>query len=113
MTSLNLSKDIIEQINNFISEGDNSKELEIIITNTNISLKDFINEISFLEVSKNNQICSLCDKYILIKQFKRTIKLCNHSFHKKCYENLIKEKINKNNDVNDTDNYCCLCNKTV
>lgn len=114
MTSLNLDDDILDRIKDFIQNGNNNQQLEITISKSNISIKDYLNEISHITVSKNTfSNCSLCEDQISPKKIIRTIKKCNHSFHKKCFDNLFKNKILENNVVNEISNYCPICNGSL
>jgi len=107
---IKLSDDILNEINNFIILGDKDKQLEIEISQTKVSVDDFLNEITFLTNANTNNInCSICKNKIKTNQLIRIYKNCNHTFHKKCFDKLFKQKININDFVNETTNYCPNC----
>ena len=107
---LKISDDIIIEINNFINLGNKDKQLEIEISQTKVTLEEFLNEITFTSTSKNNNSeCFICKIKIKSNQMIRIYKNCNHIFHKKCFNKLFKQKIIENNFVNETTNYCPDC----
>lgn len=107
---IQLSDDILNEINNFIHLGNKTQQLEIEISQTKISIDDFLNEITFLSNSNlNNSNCKICKNSIKNNQVIRTYKTCNHFFHKKCFDKLFKQKIKINNFVNETTIFCPDC----
>lgn len=110
MESLQLSDDILLEINNFIKHGDKSKQLEITISKTEMTVKDYLNETSFIDKAYNsNESCSICQEKILVKNSIRIIKKCNHIYHKKCFDNLFKQTIIHDNEVNEISKICPNC----
>ena len=108
---IKISHDIISEINNFINYGNKDKELEIIISSTKMTIDEYLNEITFHDLSKSNyDDCSICKLKIKNNQIIRIFKICNHTFHKKCFDKLFKQKIIQNNVVNELTNYCTNCN---
>ena len=101
---MKITNEILEKINSFILEGNMDKELEIIITEENIPLKEILKKYSKIQlVYNNNEYCNICKKYMIKGEYKRLITNCNHSCHKKCFDKIIKFSENLNCQVCDKD----------
>lgn len=102
---MNLNNEILAKINSFILEGNIDKELEITITEENIPLKDILKKHTKIQlVYDNTEYCNICKKFMVKGEYKRITINCGHTFHKKCFDKIIKYSDNFN---------CVVCEKYI
>ena len=110
MSNINISQYICKDIEEFVKNISENQELEITIYSEKIPIKNYLDEISYSYISKNKMsICQICNSGTENKMI-REIKMCNHQFHKKCFDKLFKKKINYSNVVDEKTNLCPICN---
>ena len=88
---MKLNNEILEKINSFILDGNLDKELEIIITEQNIPLKEILKKYTKIQIIyQENEYCVICKSFMKKGEYKRIINKCNHFCHKKCFDKVIK-----------------------
>jgi hypothetical protein len=108
MSNINFSEYIYSDIQEFIKNSSQSQELEIIISTEKIPINNYLNEITFSYLCKDNVNCKICNETLFNKTV-RVVKKCNHQFHKKCFDKLFKKKIEKFNIVDEKTKWCDIC----